>query len=74
MQPLLNRIMLYVKDVQATCDFYERHFGFVSEHFSDDRVVELKSAKGGELQWLTRQPKASICGLAYARYDLYLID
>lgn len=22
MQPSLNRIMLYVRDVQATCDFY----------------------------------------------------
>lgn len=47
MQPLLNRIMLYVKNVQATCNFYERHFGFVSEHFADDRVVELRSANGG---------------------------
>lgn len=39
--------MLYVKNVQATCDFYERYFGFVSEHFADDRVVELRSANGG---------------------------
>jgi predicted enzyme related to lactoylglutathione lyase len=49
MEPLLNRIMLYVRDVQATCDFYERHFGFTSERHADDRVVELKSANGGAI-------------------------
>jgi predicted enzyme related to lactoylglutathione lyase len=41
--------MLYVRDVQATCDFYERHFGFTSERHADDRVVELKSANGGAI-------------------------
>jgi catechol 2,3-dioxygenase-like lactoylglutathione lyase family enzyme len=47
MQPSLNRIMLYVRDVQTTCDFYERHFGFISERKVDDRVTELSPANGG---------------------------
>lgn len=49
MEPILNRIMLYVRDVQATCVFYERHFGFVSEKHADDRVTELGSANGGAI-------------------------
>jgi catechol 2,3-dioxygenase-like lactoylglutathione lyase family enzyme len=39
--------MLYVKDVQATCDFYESHFGFMAERTADDRVVELMPPNGG---------------------------
>jgi predicted enzyme related to lactoylglutathione lyase len=31
MRPSLNRIVLYAKDVQATCAFYERHFEFECE-------------------------------------------
>ncbi|AXP04454.1 VOC family protein [Pseudomonas bijieensis] len=49
MQPSLNRIMLYVRDVQATCDFYERHFGFSHEKKADDRVTELSPANGGAI-------------------------
>lgn len=49
MQPSLNRIMLYVRDVQATCDFYERHFSFTSERKTDDRVTELSPANGGAI-------------------------
>nr|WP_256572710.1 VOC family protein [Pseudomonas sp. NFACC08-1] len=49
MQPSLNRIMLYVRDVQATCDFYERHFGFTSQRKTDDRVTELSPANGGAI-------------------------
>ncbi|WP_210639759.1 MULTISPECIES: VOC family protein [unclassified Pseudomonas] len=49
MQPLLNRIMLYVRDVQATCDFYARHFGFACEKQADDRVTELRPANGGAI-------------------------
>ena len=31
MRPSLNRIVLYAKDVQATCAFYERHFEYECE-------------------------------------------
>lgn len=49
MEPTLNRIMLYVRDVLATCAFYEQNFGFVSEKHTDDRVTELRSANGGAI-------------------------
>ncbi len=49
MHPSLNRIILYVRNVQETCDFYQRHFGFVSERDADERVVELRSANGGAI-------------------------
>lgn len=42
MQPLLNRIKLYVKNVQAICDFYERYFGVFSQHFSDEWIAETE--------------------------------
>lgn len=44
MEPLLNRIMLPARDVQAPRDFYERHFGFAGEKQTDDRVTALRSA------------------------------
>lgn len=47
MLPVLNGIMLYVRDVQVTCDFYGRHFGFVSQWQAGDRVVELRVPGGG---------------------------
>lgn len=47
MKPVLSRIMMYARDVQATCDFYERHFGFIPKRAADDRVVELVPANGG---------------------------
>ncbi|MBD1553429.1 VOC family protein [Pseudomonas sp. C2L12B] len=49
MGPSLNRIMLYVRNVQTTCEFYERYFGFVSTLDASDRVVELKSPQGGAM-------------------------
>ncbi|SER18476.1 MULTISPECIES: VOC family protein [Pseudomonas] len=41
MYPKLNRIMLYVRDVQVTCTFYERYFGFASKIDVDDLIAEL---------------------------------
>jgi predicted enzyme related to lactoylglutathione lyase len=47
MGPSLNRIMLYAKDVQKTCEFYERHFGFTCELDDDGRIAELVAPHGG---------------------------
>lgn len=41
MQSSLNRLMLYVRNVQAASVFYERHFGFMPTQEADDRVIEL---------------------------------
>lgn len=49
MNALLNRIMMYVRNVEATCAFYERHFGFERSQVPNDRVIELKSPKGGAI-------------------------
>ncbi|MBW5415807.1 VOC family protein [Pseudomonas sp. MAG002Y] len=51
MYPKLNRIMLYVRDVQVTCTFYERYFGFASKIDVDDLIAELipKDKNGGAI-------------------------
>ncbi|VWC67050.1 lactoylglutathione lyase [Burkholderia aenigmatica] len=49
MRSTLNRIMLYAKDVQATCAFYERHFGFECKFDPDGRIAELVSPHGGAI-------------------------
>jgi catechol 2,3-dioxygenase-like lactoylglutathione lyase family enzyme len=58
MTPILNRIVLYVRDMQATCDFYERHFGFVAHRKDGDRIVELRAAGGGAILMLHLAGKA----------------
>ena len=43
----LNRIVLYVRDLEATAIFYERHFGFRAYRQTGDRIVELVNPAGG---------------------------
>ncbi|GLS23911.1 hypothetical protein GCM10007874_69320 [Labrys miyagiensis] len=45
--PKLNRVILYVRDVEETVAFYERHFGFKAVRLSWDRIVELVCPEGG---------------------------
>ena len=49
MRPVLNRILLYAKDIQRTCAFYVRHFGFACELDTDGRIAELVSPHGGAI-------------------------
>lgn len=58
MLPSLNRLILYVKDVQATCAFYSRHFGFVAAHDPDDRIIELTPTAGGVVLMLHQAAKS----------------
>ncbi|MFL9946934.1 VOC family protein [Paraburkholderia agricolaris] len=58
MKPSLNRIMLYVRSVEATCDFYERHFGFTCSSDPDDRITELKSPNGGAILMVHQAAKS----------------
>ena len=44
----LGRIVLYVKGVESTVAFYEKHFGFQARREPGDRIVELISGDGGE--------------------------
>jgi catechol 2,3-dioxygenase-like lactoylglutathione lyase family enzyme len=43
----LGRVVLYVRDVEATIGFYERHFGFKPLRLQGDRIVELRAEDGG---------------------------
>ncbi|MBB6483748.1 VOC family protein [Rhizobium lusitanum] len=43
----LGRLILYVRDVEATISFYEKHFGFKSHRQAGDRIVELLAPDGG---------------------------
>lgn len=43
----LGRIILYVRDVETTIGFYERHFGFRPHRQDGDRIVELLAPDGG---------------------------
>ncbi len=43
----LGRIILYVRDVETTISFYERHFGFKPHRQDGDRIVELLASDGG---------------------------
>lgn len=43
----INRIVLYVKDVEKVIAFYEKHFSFRALREPGDRIVELVSRDGG---------------------------
>lgn len=43
----LNRVVLYVRSVEDSAAFYERHFGFVARRDEGDRIVELEHPEGG---------------------------
>ena len=47
MSPALNKVILYARDIEATVDFYERHFGFRALRLPGDRIVELVAESGG---------------------------
>ena len=44
--PVLRRILLYVRDIEAVARFYALHFGFRIHREAGDRVVELESPGG----------------------------
>jgi catechol 2,3-dioxygenase-like lactoylglutathione lyase family enzyme len=45
--PTLSRIVLYVRDVEETVAFYEKHFGFRALRLPGDRITELLCPDGG---------------------------
>lgn len=44
--PVLGRILLYVRDLDAVAEFYALHFGFGVHKEEGDRVVELENPAG----------------------------
>jgi predicted enzyme related to lactoylglutathione lyase len=61
-RPALNRILLYAKDMDRTCAFYVRHFGFACEWDSDGRIAELISPHGGAILMVHRAAKGTKSG------------
>ena len=47
MNPPINRIILYAKNMERTIAFYEKYFGFTSQVEEGDRIIELKPSNGG---------------------------
>lgn len=47
MQISLNTILLYAKNMQATAEFYQKYFGFISTGKVVEGLIELKSRNGG---------------------------
>jgi predicted enzyme related to lactoylglutathione lyase len=43
----LGRLVLYVRDVEATIAFYEKHFGYNAQRLDGDRIIELIAPDGG---------------------------
>lgn len=58
----INRIVLYVKDVESTIAFHEKYFGFRAEREEGDRIVELVSADGGIALMIHQAGKAQKAG------------
>ena len=45
-RPVLGRILLYVRDIEAVAEFYALHFGFRIHRTEGDRIVELEGPDG----------------------------
>lgn len=58
----LGRITLYVRDVEATVSFYEKHFGFKPLRLEGDRIVELLAQDGGANMMIHPAGKAQKMG------------
>ena len=43
----LGRLILYVKNMEGTVSFYERHFGFKAQRNPAERIIELVPSNGG---------------------------
>jgi catechol 2,3-dioxygenase-like lactoylglutathione lyase family enzyme len=60
---LLNRIVLYVRDVQQSAQFYAQHFGFVRlDGDPGDRITELRHPHGGASLMLHKAGRAQKMG------------
>ena len=59
---MLNRIVLYTRDVDATALFYGRHFGFCRMDDPGDRITELRHPQGGAILMLHKAGKAQRMG------------
>lgn len=62
MTAVLNRLVLYTKQLEEMIAFYETHFGYAAHRDLDDRIVELRPANGGVLLLLHPAAKSQKMG------------
>jgi catechol 2,3-dioxygenase-like lactoylglutathione lyase family enzyme len=48
----LNRIILYVRNIEKSVQFYETYFGFRASQHPGDRITELSNPEGGAILML----------------------
>ncbi|ONG56479.1 glyoxalase [Pseudoroseomonas deserti] len=70
----LSRLVLYVRDVEATAAFYATHFGFRVERLEGDRIVELVPADGGAILMLHPAAKGQRPGQSLAKLVFDVAD
>ena len=72
----LGRLVLYVRDVEATIGFYEKHFGYVAQRLDGDRIVELVAPDGGANLMIHPAGKAQKMGQVLVKlvFDVENVD
>nr|WP_298683179.1 VOC family protein [uncultured Dongia sp.] len=70
----LNRILLYVHDVEKIIRFYEAHFGFQPQRDPEDRIVELVDPKGGAILMIHPAGKAQKAGQVLVKLVFDIAD
>ncbi|TIX91494.1 VOC family protein [Rhizobium sp. P44RR-XXIV] len=72
----LGRIVLYVRDVEATIDFYQRYFSFKPLRQEGDRIVELLAPDGGANLMIHQAGKAQKMGQVLVKlvFDVENVD
>jgi len=58
----LNRLVMYVKDLNATALFYQTHFGYRPIQHSGDRIIELLPERNGAIIMLHPAAKGQKTG------------
>jgi predicted enzyme related to lactoylglutathione lyase len=59
---LLNRVLIYSKDIAQMVDFYTRYFPFEAVSDADGRIVELRPQDGGCIIMLHLAAKSQRAG------------
>jgi catechol 2,3-dioxygenase-like lactoylglutathione lyase family enzyme len=72
--PTLSRIVLYVRDVEETVAFYEKHFGFEALRLAGDRIIELLCPEGGASIMVHLAGKAVKFGQATVKLSFHVDD
>lgn len=72
----LGRVLIYVRDIEETAQFYQRYFGFEPSRREGDRIVELVGSAGGVSLMLHRAAKGQRLGQSTVKlvFDVEDVD